>query len=407
MRRIAIIGRTLDQEDGLRVYCANLVQELLRLDPYSEYLLFLRTPEHAQLFERFPNLRAEVLSAPRKLLWDQVAVPRAARRHNAQLIFNPKFSVPFFTLRPSVFVLQSSDWFVNPKNYLWWDNLYIRIMLPLYCAKAAHLLAISRTTAEDCIKHIGIKADKVTVSYAAASPHFHTRAEPAELARFKARYGLPERFIFTAARAYHTGHGRLPAYPGGNNERLLQGFRQYRASGGTLPMVVAGYRIEEYLRARGLGDDDLRDVHFTGFIPHEAIQLAYQAAEFFVLATLHESFGFPLVEALASGCPALVPSTGACPEIAGDAALLADPRDSAALARAMLDLESSPELRRRLRQAGLERVARFTWENVARRTLAVFDEVLSRGHTQQESRPAPGAAGSPVEPAGLNARRRR
>src|SRR5690606_30564053 len=99
----------------------------------------------------------------------------------------------------------------------------------------------------------------------------------------------------------------------------------YRERGGRLPLVVIGHRIEEYLRARGFDDRDLRDVVFTGFVPHERMHLAYQLAELFVLATLNESFAFPLVEAMACGCQVIASSTGACHEIGGNAIRLIDP----------------------------------------------------------------------------------
>jgi hypothetical protein len=139
-RTIAVMGRLLDQEDGLGVYGVQLLRELLRLDPHSRYVILLDSPKSQHLFREFGNAETRVLPALSKLYWDQVVAPLAARRCNADLIFNPKFSIPLFTRRPCVFVQQGSDWYVNPQNYPWWDNLYIRLMLPLYSLKAARTL---------------------------------------------------------------------------------------------------------------------------------------------------------------------------------------------------------------------------------------------------------------------------
>ncbi len=390
-RVVCVMGRVLDQQDGLAVYAENLLRALLVQDPATEYVILLRTPARARLFAAYPNARALVLPAPRKIWWDQVAVPRAARSVRADILFNPKFSLPLASRRRGVFVLHGSDWYVNPGNYEWWDNLYIRAMLPVYCRRAARLLAISRTVVEDLARHAGIDRGKVTVSYAAPSPHFTPDPSPSRLVEFAERYRLPVRFILTVARAYHTGHGTRPEYPGGNLGGLLDGYRRYRALGGDLPMVVAGAAIEPYLRSRGYGDAALEGLHFTGFIPHREINLAYNLADFFVLTTLYESFALPLVEAMASGCPAIVPATGACPEVAGDAARAVDPRDPAAIGEAMLELAQAPERRARLRAAGLERVRRFTWPRTAELTLGVFDSLVPR----PASPPAAGlAAGS-------------
>src|SRR5690606_9189996 len=141
----------------------------------------------------------------------------AARREDADLIFNPKFSLPLLSRRPATFVLQSSDWYLNPQNYPWWDNMYIRLMLPLYMRKAGRLLSISQTVVEDLKPHLKIDPARIEVSYAAASPNFTSRRDEAELARFRAEYKLPSEFILTVARVYHIGHGHMPEYPGGNN----------------------------------------------------------------------------------------------------------------------------------------------------------------------------------------------
>lgn len=374
-RVICVMARMLDQDDGLGVYARNLLEQLLEIDPSSRYLILLRTDKCKDLFERYPKADVRVLPARSKTFWDQVVAPLAAWREHADLIFNPKFSVPLLSRRPVTFVLQGSDWYVNPQNYPWWDNLYIRLMMPLYCRKAQRLLAISQTVVDDLEPHLKLDPSRVSVTYAAPSNHFTTDRDEAALERFRAEYELPRRFMLTVARGYHTGHGRMPEYPGGNNERLVRAYAAYRERGGTLPLVVAGRRIRAYLEARGFVDEDLDGIHFTGFIPHERIHMAYQLADAFVLATLNESFAFPLVEAMASGCPVIAPKTGACPEIGGAAVRLVDPLEEDEISEALTEVAESAELREAMRRAGLKRVERFTWRETALRTLAVLDEM--------------------------------
>ena len=134
-RTIGVMGRVLDQRDGLGFYCVNLLLNMVALDRNSRYVIFLGSSQHIDLFRGFSNVEVHVLPGRRKLWWDQVSVPRAAKRLKVDLIFNPKFSIPLFTRRPCAFVLQDSDWYVNPQNYPWWDNIYIRLMLPIYCRR--------------------------------------------------------------------------------------------------------------------------------------------------------------------------------------------------------------------------------------------------------------------------------
>jgi glycosyltransferase involved in cell wall biosynthesis len=319
-----------------------------------------------------------VIAAGSKLLWDQVIVPRAARQAGADVIFNPKFSLPLLTRIPGVFVLHGSDWYVNPGNYTRWDNIYIRMMMPVYCRMAVRLLSISNVVVDDLVKYAHLDRDKVTVSYAAPAPHFKPVGDRAVLRKFAEQYRLPDRFMLTVGRVYHTGSDRAVEYPGGNNERLVRAYRRYRDAGGRMGLVVAGKDIDRYLRIHGFNDRDLEGVHFTGFIPNDEIVKAYNLADFFVLATLYESFCIPLIEAMACGCPAMVPNTGGCPEIAQGAARLIDPRDVGSIADGMLALDRSPDLRAQMSAAGLERAGRFSWRRTAEVTLRVLDEAVPR-----------------------------
>jgi glycosyltransferase involved in cell wall biosynthesis len=376
------MGRLLDQRDGLGLYARHLLRHIATLDSASRYVIFLASPAARGLFSDLENVEVQVLESRNRLIWDQVLVPRAARRARVDLLFNPKFSLPLFSRIPGVFVIQSSDWYVNPGNYPWWDNIYIRAMLPLYCRKARAILAISQAALDDLSRH-GLKIPRATVTHAGVGPRFSPDADPSELQQFRSDYALPERFILTVARVLHTGHSSLPEYPGGNNERLLRAYLEYRRRAARpLPLVVAGNRVKEYLLAHGFGAADLEDVHFLGFVPNERLHAAYQLADCFVLATLCESFGLPILEALASGCPAIVPNTGAAPEVAGRAARLIDPYREEDLTEALLEVTGSQSLRREMRLAGLERARRFGWPQAARRVLEAFDAALSADPSQ-------------------------
>jgi len=347
------MGRVLDPGHGLGLYCISLLRNMLLLDPDSRYVIWMRTHEHSGLFSDFPNAETQILPGRGNLWWDQVSVPAAARRSGVDLIFNPKFSIPFATRRPCAFVLQDSDWYLNPQSYPWWDNLYIRLLLPLYCLKARRLMVISQFTRDSLAQHgVFRRSKQPVVLHAAVGSNFLPSRDEEALRRFRLEHGLPQSFIFTATRAYHAFERLLP-YPGGNNERLIRAYRRYRQQGGRL----------------------LEDILFIGFVPNAQMHLAYQAATFFVLTKLCDSFGLPILEALASGCPAIVPKTCAGPEVAGAAARLIDPYDEEDIGCALLELDGSAERRAQLRRLGLARAQGFTWRETARRTLAVLDEL--------------------------------
>lgn len=109
-RVICVMGRALDQLDGLGVYSVNLLRHMMAQDLMSRYVILLRSERNALIFKECPNAEIHVIPSRSKIWWDQVLVPLAARRVDADIIFNPKFSLPLFSKRPSVFVLHGSDW---------------------------------------------------------------------------------------------------------------------------------------------------------------------------------------------------------------------------------------------------------------------------------------------------------
>ena len=369
------MGRVLYQNDGLGVYSYNLLKNMIEIDQNSDYFILLKTEKTKYLLSEYTNVSNIIITVKSKMLWDQACVPIAARKNKADIIFNPKFSIPIFCNIPCVFVLQSSDWYVNPGNYEWWDNIYIKLMIPIFSKKAKKLLSISQCVLDDLVKFIGVDRNKVTVTYAAPSPHFKPIKDASLLRKYAERYNLPKRYMFTVARTLHTGHPGLQDYPGGNVEGLLKGFRHYQSMGGTLPLVITGKNIDAYLIKRGIVKGNESDIVFTGFVPHDEIVYLYNLAEFFVLTTLCESFGLPIVEAMASGCPAIVPTTGACPEVAGGAARLVNPLSPYEIGEAMVILDQKPDLRMQMQSAGLKRAADFSWERTAKSTLEVFEKI--------------------------------
>jgi glycosyltransferase involved in cell wall biosynthesis len=375
-RTICVMARGADQDDGQGVYNRSLLRELFVLDPQTTWVVLLTTDKCVDMFSGFPNVIVKVVPTRFKLYWDQVVVPKIAREHNADLIFNPKFSIPIFTRIPCLFVLHGSDWYINPRNYTWWDNLYIRLMMPIYCRKAAELLSISATIAKDLEKYAGLDPSKVTVSHAAPNDNFKLCHDPDVLRTFREKHGLPDKFILTVLRVQHNVYKGSAPYPGGNSEGVMRAYQRYRQQGGSLPMVAVGHRIREYLIEQGFTDSDLADVIFTGLMPHDEIQHAYQAAEYFIQATLYESFGLRIVEAFACGCPSVLPATGAAPEIAGGAARLVDPLNVDEMANALKELEEKPALRQLLREKGLLRAQEFTWRRTAEKTLSTIDSIL-------------------------------
>jgi glycosyltransferase involved in cell wall biosynthesis len=169
-------------------------------------------------------------------------------------------------------------------------------------------------------------------------------------------------------------------WPYKNCDGLLRAWAHDRASLGERQMVVIGPgRDEKYAEsltalAAELGITE--DVVFTGGIPLAETVPFYRAADVFVYPSFNETFGLPILEAMACGCPVVTSNLTAMPETAGGAAVLSDPNDPASIAKAIL--EAMGPGRDRLRDQGLRRASEFTWGATAASTLDIYREVTDR-----------------------------
>jgi glycosyltransferase involved in cell wall biosynthesis len=130
--------------------------------------------------------------------------------------------------------------------------------------------------------------------------------------------------------------------------------------------VFAGRNVREYFLDNGFTQADFEKVHFIPFIPFNELQNIHSLSELIVAPSYYESFSFTLLGAMACGCPSVVSTIGGFHEVIGDAALYADPHSPEDVAAKILQVLNDEDLRQRMKSKGLERAARYTWENTAR-----------------------------------------
>ena len=167
--------------------------------------------------------------------------------------------------------------------------------------------------------------------------------------------------------------------PKKNTDRVLAAWAAARDGGLDIPLVITDLPRPELRRRlqKVGGEAHLSAVIAPGYVPQEELACLYRAATVFLYPSLAESFGMPIVEAMACGAPVITSSVTAMPEIAGQAALLVDPTDVAAMTTAITALVGSSALQDDLRQRGLQQAARFRWEQAAADVLQTYRAVLS------------------------------
>lgn len=305
----------------------------------------------------------------RDLWWHQAGVTRAARQAECTLLHLPAALGPVRTNFPFVLTVHDVAVLRFPQLFHPWHGRYARFVLPRVARRARAVLTGSSATKQDLVNLLGVPADRVTVTPYGLHPTI--RPIPKESARamaVRARYALPERFVLTV--------GTIE--PRKNLKRLIEAIRQVtaRPDGKDAVLIHAGppgwlaTDLPKVTRENGC-------VRFLGHVNTEELAVLYNLAHCCAYPSLWEGFGFPVLEAMAAGCPVLTSRVSSLPEVAGDAAVLVDPTSTEEIAHGLARLWTDDALRTDLALRGIERARAFSWERTAVQTIAVYNAALS------------------------------
>jgi glycosyltransferase involved in cell wall biosynthesis len=365
--RIGVMLRHFDQhQGGVRVYTRRLLDAMLALDTPHEFVLLYRNPALLGTYHGRPGVEEHALSAGSVFAWDQLAVPRAVRTHRLDVLYNPKYSIPLRAGCPAVWVCHGLDWYVMPWASRFVDRLSHRFLVPRYARRAAAVIAVSEVTRQQVMQFLGLPPDRVVTVYSGVDDVFRRRIDPARLDEIRRRYALPERFLLYAGAIY----------PPKNFTRLVRAYARVGPARG-IPLVVAGGEN------RFLSEGELHEpealgitawVHRPGWIEHTDLAAVYGSAEALLLPSLFESFGLPVLEAMAAGCPVVTSDRYGTKELAEGAAVLVDPESVESIAAGIERVLDDAPTRAGLIQAGRLRSEPFRWSRCARETLAVLEQ---------------------------------
>jgi len=355
---------------GRERYQAGLIQALGRQDAPDEYLLLVNAANRS-LFPppdgRFRPVIVRPPPFPWRRLWEALYLALAHRTHGLDLLYLAEGPAPTVFSGPAVAALYDLVPLLFPSSLPWKGRLYYRWAMASGIRRLRRLTAISHRTRDDAVRVLAVDPERVAVVYPGRDPRFRPIDDEEALALVRRKYGLPPSFVL------HVG----TVEPRKNLPRLLAAYRRLREVGVARGLVLAGARgwlcdgvVGEAARTMG--------VVVTGHVAEEDMPLLYNAADLLVMPSLYEGFGFPLLEAMACGTPAVCSNRGALPELAGDAALVVDARDEGALAVALEEALTNESWRSRAAERGLERARAFSWEAAAECTREVFHEAVCR-----------------------------
>jgi len=370
--RIGVMLRHYDQHGGgVKVYTERLLHALLELRSGHEFVFLYRNPALVGTYGDQAAVKEVALPARSVLTWDQLAVPGAVRRYGIDLLYNPKYSIPLFAGCPAVWVCHGLDWYVMPWASRYIDRLSHRFLVPRYAARAAAIVAVSEITREHVMQYLPVPPERVVTVYSGVDDVFRRPIDPARLAEVRRRFDLPERFLLYAGAIY----------PPKNFARLVRAYAAVGPARG-IPLVVAGGEN------RFLSEHELREpealgiaewVRWPGWAEQDDLAAIYALADALLLPSLFESFGLPVLEAMAAGCPVVTADRYGTKELAEGAAVLVDPESVESIADGIRRVLDDAELRSRLVTAGRARSGEFRWERTARETLQVLERAGATG----------------------------
>ena len=367
--RIAIDARKL-RDYGIGTYIRNLVRNLARIDSTTDYVLIVQPADVEIATELGDNFRTVPDWSRNYSIREQLTIPLDLRREKVDLFHAPHYVLPPLVPCKSVVTIHDCIHLRFPQ-YLPHRLAYVYARSSLWVAthRASRVLTVSETSKRDILRYFRVPESRIDVIYNAIDERLGAAPTEAELAQVRERYQLNERFVLYA--------GNIK--PHKNLERLIEAFHMLRRGGlENVKLLIIGDEISKYATLRrAVHRHKLhKHVRFFGFVPDKTLASLYRLASVFVFPSLYEGFGLPPLEAMAAGTPVITSNVSSLPEVVGDAAILIDPYEPAAIADAMRRVLSDADLRADLRQKGLVRVKEFSWERSVKRVRAIYTEVI-------------------------------
>lgn len=372
--RIAIDARKL-HDFGIGTYVQNLLRQLARLDGKHEYVIFCVKSDEQVLADLGPQFRIVIDNSQPYSLLEQLSIPARLAQERVDLFHSPHYVLPPLVPCKSVVTIHDCIHLMFPqylpgrlaygyaKTFMWWA-----------AHRSARVLTVSDASKRDILRYFDIPADKVTVIHNGLDGRMSVPPPEADVHRVRERFQLQEQFILYAGNVK----------PHKNVERLIDAFHLLHSNGFEhLKLLIVGNDISKYATLRrAIHSHNLHKyVRFLGFVPDTTLAILYRLASVFVFPSLYEGFGFPPLEAMASGTPVVTSNLSSLPEVVGSAAVLVDPYDARSIADGIRSVLTDERLRQDLHVRGLEQVRKYSWETAARETLAIYDEVAREsGH---------------------------
>ncbi len=352
---------------GSGEFCFQLLKSLFDLDKKNNYFIYLPISPSSDLPQENSNWHYVVFSS--KKLWTLIGLSKKLfnNKNNLDVFFSPTHYSPFTFLCPSVVAILDVSYLHFPGMFNRRDLYQLKLWGRYSISKAKKIITISESSKSDIIKKYNVSSSEVAVVYPGIKKISNSKYQIANMDELRKKFGISNKYILFV--------GTLQ--PRKNVEKLIEAFAKLKRDDMNLVIVgKKGWMFDDILDAPKKFHIEDR-VDFLHEVTDEELPSFYKNAEMFVLPSLYEGFGLPVLEAMKYGTPVITSNISSLPEAGGDAALYVDPNDTEDIAAKMQKLLEDAKLREELIKKGYKQAEKFSWEKSAKETLRALEEVAN------------------------------
>jgi glycosyltransferase involved in cell wall biosynthesis len=352
------------EKAGKGFYTFNLVRALLKIDRRNQYILY--TKNLVPGFEEFENAEQRAIKGA-GIFWHH-NVKKDLQRIPPDIYFAPtSYIIPALLSKdiPSIITIHDLVAFLFPSVHQKKAVVIEKVFLRRALKKVKFICTISENTKKDILENFDYSASQIDIVSCSASDKF--KAIPEEnLKDFAQKTNLPKKFFLAV--------GTLE--PRKNYQTLIKAFDILQKKHPDTHLVIVGGKGWKYQKIFNLIEkrDLTKKVHALGYVSESSLVNLYNLAQALVFPSLYEGFGIPPLEAMKSKCPVITSNSSSLPEVVGEAGILIDPNSPHEIAKAMAKIIDDPQHTEELKEKGIQKSQKFSWEASAKKLLHIFEK---------------------------------